>query len=213
MKERPILMSAPMVRAILDGRKTQTRRAINWARVKSRFQSRGCFDETGYDTLELAGPGHGNRIVRRPWAGGKHIAQSIVSPFGRPCDRLWVKETFLPTRAGVFYRADFNDHGAAVHGALYGGWKPSIFMRNVQSRILLEVTAVRVERLLDISESDAKAEGADIMKLTAGGQWVVCGPAIGTHRDGYRWLWQKINGEDSWFLNPWVWVVDFQRVR
>lgn len=171
MKERPILFSAPMVLAILDGRKTQTRRVVK-------------FTEAGRV-----------RLGRRNW----HIDDKDVSmacPYGRPGDRLWVRETWQTIGTKTFYRADWPNTTDLV-------WKPSIHMFRADSRIDLEVSAVRRERLLDISTEDARAEG--FAPHGQGGQeW--------SPRGWYECLWESINGPGSWDANPWVWVVEFRRV-
>ena len=199
-KERPILFSGPMVRAILEGRKTQTRRVI---RNPGRL-----------DGLMLAGE-------EPDWC-----------PYGGKGDRLWVRETwqefdrretmlsvgygFHPTgdvmEAGVGYRADIDECGqvpvAGVRRTPKGPWRPSIFMPRWASRITLEVEAVRVERLHDISEGDAKAEGVACAASDA-----VC--HMGSrYRHGFRHGWDTINGKrGSWESNPRVWVVTFKRVE
>lgn len=186
MKERPILFSAPMVRAILAGTKTQTRRV---AKVFA-----------GRDDL--------NGILRR-------FPNQMGCPYGQPGDRLWVRETFMhepadycweasvsiPCRpASTVYRADFPD---SVPGE---GWKPSIHMPRNLSRITLEVTGVRVERLNDISEADARAEGVRSNRDT------LAETGFATCRDAFRDIWESINGTGSWQANPWVWCIEFRRV-
>jgi hypothetical protein len=193
MKERPILFSGPMVRALLDGKKTQTRRLIkpqpphwHWSRVREYAERDGL-------TFQLPGQDY---WVKPP-------------PFGKPGDRLWVKETFVaPVDGKPVYRASIPYGNLDCH---FKPWRPSIFMPRKASRITLEITSIRVERLNDISEEDAKAEGAEIQKETPGG-WVICGPRIGSYREGYRWLWEQINGADSWDANPWVWAITFKRI-
>ena len=180
MKERPILFSSPMVRAILDGRKTQTRRVVKSTPVPWNH------DHTAWDMSRC--------------------------PYGQPDDRLWVREAFMhepadycweasvsiPSRPKVtVYRAD-SDPNSEAKGV---GWKPSIHMPRVYSRILLEIVAVRVERLNDISVSDAIAEGYD------GSLSDPVDPSI----QWYSQLWESINGAGSWAENPWVWVVEFKR--
>lgn len=183
MKLRPILFSAPMVRAILDGTKTQTRRVVK-SRKDPDF---GCNMSPG----EIAGDEKSHRLC----------------PYGQPGDRLWVRETFLGwynTTDGSFshaaaYRADGYE---LEHGEK---WQPSIHMPRAASRITLEITRVRVERLQAINEVDAIAEGAP---------WAACGsPQEGSHKAGYAQLWESINGTGSWDVNPWVWVVEFKRVE
>lgn len=185
MKERPILFSGPMVRAILDGRKTQTRRIIK----NPDFYGCPTGDCPHWNQKEC------------------DAAMAKSCPYGKPGDRLWVKETFVaPVDGKPVYRASIPYGNLDCH---FKPWRPSIFMPRKASRITLEITSIRVERLNDISEEDAKAEGAEIQKETPGG-WVICGPRIGSYREGYRWLWEQINGADSWDANPWVWVIEFK---
>ena len=180
MKERPILFSGPMVRAILDGSKTQTRRVAKE------------FDEM---------PNLDGILQRFPRQNGcRH---------GSPGDRLWVRETWAherdgtgcPDDTGVLYRATdpgWDDEGTGLR------WRPSIYMPRWASRITLEITAVRVERLQSISEADARAEGVtpNAFEQTSD-NW---GGVL------YRRLWEQINGPGSWHANPWVWAITFQRL-
>ena len=207
VKERPILFSAPMVRAILDGRKTQTRRAVKERNFPADFHAR------------CPAVGVAAALAER--------AADVPSwcPYGAPGDRLWVRETFYQRPhyvgnesgegdlrwTGLKYAADVTS-GLAEQGVK--GWvkRPSIFMRRADSRIDLEVTAIRVERLHDITEEDARAEGVE---RTHAGEWTYGGRSV----TGRPWahsffiLWNEINGRESWDLNPWVWVVTFKRVR
>lgn len=201
MKERPILFSGPMVQAILKGRKTQTRRV-----VKDKHGLLDRYTPTG-EMLDYYGNG-------QTW--GARLADTtcvIPCPHGRPHDRLWVRETFYSDEHGVRYRAD--------HHVSPMGWKPSIHMPRSVSRIDLEISAIRVERLQNISEADAAAEGVrfdqgwdeepgygflDYSK-TDDENYSFTDP-----RDSFRTLWQSINGKDSWNENPWVWVVEFKKV-
>lgn len=198
MKDRPILFSAPMVRAILAGTKTQTRRAVK---------------STGMYAIDASI--HGEEVARRELA-----ALATRCPYGQAGDQLWVREAFSgphcmdasdgckavpPSKWGdcsrIWYWADGNP--------TEGDWtrpRPSIHMPRWASRILLEITAVRVERLQDISETDAEAEG--IQEIVDAGV-----DHDGTPRDAYRALWEQINGADSWSANPWVWVVEFKRAE
>ncbi|WP_060476687.1 hypothetical protein [Pseudomonas monteilii] len=232
-KERPILFSGPMVRAIVAGRKTVTRREIKprmrsadtqfelHQRPDGSWQPMHTFDESCMDDQGTEHP--------------------IVCPYGQAGDRLWLREAWAqisvaqaPGESWVVYRECDNrtDYG--------GPWKPSIHMRRRDSRILLEVTDVRVERLQDISEDQAKAEGmvyTDFGMQERPGKVSIDGgktfhplkpqQAPGWHAgdathpdqclDRARWafanLWEKINGENSWDANPWVWVVEFKRVQ
>lgn len=205
MKERPILFSAPMVRALLAGSKTQTRRVLKQATGLSLSV---CMDEAAPGVAALSwlhgdGPGHDVH---------EHI-ERVRCPYGQPGDRLWVREAwglwqqpFDHESHDVVYRAD-------VDRPEPKRWRPSIHMPRWASRILLEVTDVRVERLQDISEADAIAEG--IVPFGDGG-FVSDddGRCYGaTARQSYAYLWESINGADSWAANPWAWVVSFRNVR
>lgn len=223
MAERPILFSGEMVRAILSGRKTQTRRT----RGLERLTERGEFLRTHVDERGRFGALFGDSIPDDP------LSIFVPSPFGGPGDRLWVRETWtslIPTsheetarahrdrvvvrpdddeRVALWYRADgemplierlFGDDEDAIK------WRPSIHMPRWASRITLEVTGVRVERLQAISEADAKAEGVTTEWTTSAGEQMTCSP-----REAFSDLWCTINGADSWAANPWVWVVEFQR--
>ena len=200
IKERPIIFSGDMVRAILAGRKTMTRRVVKMAthpqaeRVQHFEGLR--WDWLRYDGLRLS---------------------TFKCPFGKTGDRLWVRETFRLSdpndcacyepcrcRSGQpMYRADGHYHDMEYK------WKPSIYMPRWSSRITLEVTGVRVERLQDISEEDAQAEGAPlelgVLERTILG-------AKARYRSGFVRLWESINGPGSWDANPWVWCVSFKRV-
>ena len=198
MKERPILFSAPMVRAILRGTKTQTRRVVkipDWLYDEYKPVTKHC------------------------------IFNEVICPCGKPGDHLWVREAFdiiegqSPTHPviGVDYRASHpatypqpdDRHKAAddainlyqwrmkdTHGMRK--WKPSIHMPRWASRITLEITGVRVERLNDISVHDAIAEGCATDERD---------PVV-----DYLYLWESIHGQGSWRANPWVWVIEFKRI-
>jgi hypothetical protein len=204
--ERPILFSAPMVRAILEDRKSQTRRII-----KAQPQITGeRLRQTGgrVDEMSLS------EQVNHAWRNGGIEAKP---PYGRTGDRLWVKETFsgpniretLPPsqwqpQDPIWYWADGNPPSDA--------WtrpKPSIFMPRWASRIQLEIVDVRMERLHDISEEDARAEGVEdaMGKETP---WKGQSAPISVH--AYAALWERIHGAGGWAINPWVWVVEFRRL-
>lgn len=199
MNERGMIFNAEMVRAILDGRKTQTRRPVKFPLIDKNM---GC---------ELAG----NEL-----AGELAAHNYWNSPYGKPCDRIWVRETFrVHSRATdvatLVYRASVrNSWTEQTHRvpiavcdkpATPEKWTPSIHMPRWASRILLEITDVRVERLRDLSEEDAKSEG---ITPPAGG--VLPG---WEYRINFRDLWMDIYGTDSWEANPWVWVIEFKRVE
>lgn len=232
MKERPMLFSAPMVRAILEGRKTQTRRVV-----------KGCVEEAGEYSFHRYELGH-----------------MPCCPYGVPGDRVWVRETFhhgdawFDDAPGLSWKnchrdgkCTWVDYASTYESDTHEkerafAWKPSIFMPRWASRLTLEIESVRVERLNDISERDALAEGVapswqetwwqgyrphpgipgDLLHQQATGDappdWM-----IEPHRmnldhlkrsavDEYRTLWLTINGAGSWALNPWVWVVTFRKL-
>lgn len=183
MKERPIIFSAPMVRAILDGRKTQTRRIVNKKHLPFLANITGNFLDGKWNQRPL--------------------------PYEKLGDRLWVRETFLQDTNGFIYRADGDFEGNAP---ILGGWRPSIHMPRWASRILLEIIGVRVERLQDISEDDAKSEGSYVCDYH-GRIMLDQRSNQGCYKWGYRSLWESINGKGSWDLNPFVWVVEFKTLE
>lgn len=189
MKERPILFSAPMVRAILAGTKTQTRRALRDQPCELLDFNRGA--------LSI-------RVRRAVYQAFSPKFPSVCCPYGQPGDRLWVRESFCDARQAAAGRVLYQASGDTACG-----WKPSIHMPRWASRITLQVTNVRVERLQDISELDASAEGAPEL-LSVDGGYVQ--HAMGCYRDGFQHLWTSINGPGSWDTNPWVWVVEFRRL-
>jgi hypothetical protein len=185
IKERPILFSGPMVRAILDGRKTQTRRVVkgsgSWAVVT---------EERG-----VLWPGFENELG--DW-------QNFECPYGQPGERLWIREAWARIVVGneidYLYRADTHT-GLEKRGGDQK-WKPSIHMPRIACRLMLEITDVRVEVLNNISEADAISEGVQCAGV----------PASLTNRGAFGKLWESINGPGSWAANSWVWVVEFKRV-
>lgn len=186
-KERPILFSAPMVRALLAGTKTQTRRVAKIDDVAYGLPVR--WVSVGPATTGL---------------------QNVRCPYGGPGDRLWVRETWArdDEDGALMYRADLGrdmNADAWEQGRLEGvpryRWKPSIHMPRQASRLMLEVTGVRVERLHQISRGDAMAEGCPFANMQDGESPV----------RWYEYLWRSINGPDSWDANPWVWAVEFRK--
>lgn len=190
-KLRPILFSTAMVQAILDGRKTQTRRVVK--------------PQPEY-TRGFVGPIH--------WIGDKD-GKEIKCPYGEPGDILWVRETWCPPHhlipeSGYVYKADDNRPFR---------WKPSIHMPFAAARIFLRVKSVRVERLHDISEADVIAEGIKSRVNRQVNQFTNIYAT--TDEDitkafvaiqSFCSLWESINGPESWDANPWVWVVEFERI-
>lgn len=215
MKERGIIFNSEMVRAILDGRKTQTRRIIKTVPTTHDFHgwimSSTCTKDEG----------------KACWAiGDSPLLKDPIRlncPLGKIGDRLWVRETWrkfnasdecgcseypcgCPKNNAVLYRAS-GDSGESK-------WKPSSQMPHWASRILLEITGVRVERLQDISEEDAVAEGVAPLH---GGYWKHYQPGWTQHqlsaRGSFVTLWNSINGVDAWYKNPWVWVIEFKQIQ
>ncbi len=220
-KSRPILFSSPMVRAILAGTKTQTRRVVrgvngvgddlDWRDMPKYALDRVYF-ENGWAVFEAQTHIDDTSQTRYP------------CPYGRPGDLLWVRETWnimeviedtwaggydlddwrgpipknRPRSATVGYRADSDDYDAK--------WRPSIFMPRWASRITLEITGVRVERVQAITEEDADAEGVEWNTSP-----MRCGHTNGV--SAFKSLWDQINGKRpgcSWEEDPWVWVVSFR---
>jgi hypothetical protein len=195
MKERPILFSGPMIRAILDGQKTQTRRIVK-PQPPGGYHIDTChYNDTGW-AFWVSADDH----------AGTCTCKNLKQPYGSPGDRLWVRETWAPAEwppTGVFavYRAD--------EGMFASQWKPSIHMPRWASRITLEVVSVRVERLQAISKKDAIAEGwGGWHNSTVDGDDPDC--AGNGPRTWFKKLWHSINGPGSWDANPWVWVVEFK---
>lgn len=194
MKERPILFSGEMVRAILDGRKTQTRRIVKMP-----------IDYHKWCEFQYSGvPG---KYIFNSQA--RNVYHEIACPYGNPGDRLWVCETWDDVQAknqhdptdiskNILYRADFQEE--EKKGEFKWKWTSSIHMPRWASRIDLEIIDVRVERLQDISNQDIRAEG-------------VCVRGCVTHRLNMQMLWDSLNEKRGfgWDTNPWVWVVEFRR--
>ncbi len=215
MKERPIMFSAPMVRALLNCTKSQTRRVVKPQPL----------------------PPVARWVMSDHWwipeAISERVKQQFITtwpdalrcPYGQPGDRLWVREAFalidkdykpadLASASALVYRADglkvpnqrdrdirriFADRCRIPLDAIK--WRPSIHMPRIASRITLEIVSVRVERLQEISVAGAMAEGVGIQ----------CESPMAIME--YSLLWESINGPGSWDANPWVWVVEFKRVQ
>ena len=231
MAERPILFSAPMVSAILDGRKTVTRRVLKPVPFPDGYyQGEVCLDRSGaYAQFSVEAVG-----------GGAFLTEEHQCPYGDPRDRLWVREAWrVPDSldgysgfdiaercieagyrkpwAPIRFEADgalnsakdWHEFGATPGESTPGRYRHARFMPRWASRITLEVTGVRVERLRDISEADAVAEGIEQSPRTGG--WL---PGNCAEPEwAFRELWEQINGVGSWDANPWVWVVEFRRIE
>jgi hypothetical protein len=214
MTDRPILFSGPMVRAILAGTKTETRRICKQA-VDEGGVSAGSVHPTGLGRSWIAWwPFATAEETVRLYPGN----EGFRCPYGVPSDRLWVRETWKATASDeeaehvrLVYAADGRPTWRNFTGERngldervawcdrwllrgMGAWQPSIYMPRWASRLTLAVESVRVERLHDIGDAGARAEGV-------------------ADREAYRALWSEINGAKSWDANPWVWVVQFARVQ
>lgn len=238
MKERGMIFNGDMVRALLDGRKTQTRRPV---KPQPELTQKSGFSWNGV----VYGAGSNDRETNRNFAHAK-------CPFGKPGDRIWVRETWAllgnedgccvdwndnlckgdEKTAARIYRASceqrHGDYGLwsipddadwkphTENEKFEGAWRPSIHMPRWASRILLEITDVRVERLHSISERDALSEG--LFQLPASGRYCLqpgmqyFGMASYSAKEVYSWLWASIYDEESWAANPWVWVIEFKRI-
>jgi hypothetical protein len=230
MKERPILFSGGMVRAILDGSKTQTRRVVK---------------HSGDMEFDPQDPHYGPYWLAYVAGDAMGEDAKVRCPYGTPCDRLWVRETWQAIHVSIDPETG---HGDDVHyaakiptsdevgwwGIAYAAtdlqadycvedrgfpWRPSIYMPRWASRILLEITDVRVQRLQEISDEDARAEGIKELALQADepGAWWTAAPDRRFHsrtpRGAFLRLWRKIHGDGSWDANPWVWAITFRRLE
>lgn len=231
IKERPMLFSGPMVLGIIDESKTQTRRAI---------KNQPVIDPQTGDWLWTHSDGKEQVFPMERYT----TSRVINCKYGKIGDRIWVKETFGQLQeedgGGYVYRADMEPNKDSF---IWQPWKPSIFMPRVASRILLEITDVRVERLQDISEADAIAEGVahlftakeieqnPRLAVSANSwynylwhgdseaptkyvnQWDYQYSGYKTAAGSYSSLWAKINGPESWHQNPFVWAITFKRLE
>lgn len=245
MKERPILFSGQMVRAILDNRKTQTRRIVRICDAPiTKAESDACRRQKGIPTNAVNVRLCGGYLKCDAPPGSATVSSRVPCPYGQPDERLWVRESFFVDHYNYYPRGPFpkakppeiddnilyaadgtcceqlGECDCEGKGAV---WRPSIHMPRWASRLSLEIIRIRVERLQDISEADAKAEG--IAELTKDGDvkkyavldrgdysstpWARM-PTTAKH--AFERLWKSINGSQSWDANPYVWVVKFKRV-
>ena len=215
-RERPILFSGEMVRAILDGTKTQTRRPVKVRGGLNFIGGGGEENDPACWGYFFDGPEHHGYMVLARGLNERHDHGriSIPSPFGAPGDRLWVRETwgyfggdeylYQHHRGSVGYRADH----IPLDPVPGGRWRLSIHMPRWASRITLEVTGVRVERLGDITEEDARAEGVQPVPFCRAGR-----PDGMEHVESFEDTWRDIYGPESWRAHPWVWAVSFRRIE
>ncbi|CZW44951.1 hypothetical protein [Enterobacter hormaechei] len=230
MKERGMIFNGEMVRAILDGRKTQTRRIMkvqpqpcnhaNWPDYSPDSQWKSY--PNGWCCAVCA---NGTTIDHR------HHAKGINCPFGSVGDHIWVREAFqgplVSEELLEEYRAypekfenpEYCEYAADggprpeycdLDDNLRHGWRPSIHMPRWASRLTLEITGVRVERLNSISQKDAQAEGMELTGWRPTYSDPDSGGEVWTPYDNFAQLWESIYGEESWQANPWVWVIEFK---
>jgi hypothetical protein len=212
MKETGLMFKAPLVRAILSGQKTQTRRIAK----DVRHPDLGNWYAPGALVLE----GEPQHVIHR------------ACPWGQPGDRIYVRETF--GYGGDAYTPDIYFRADQPEAPIQGCWHPAIHMRKADARIWLDVTGVRVERLQDITEADADAEGCERLDAERYERdWTLCPKCGGTRLHDalgsgggvihdvdclecdtyvkrFRHLWESTGGD--WSANPWVWVIDFKRI-
>lgn len=229
MKDRPILFSGPMVRALIDGTKTQTRRIVK--------PQPAALHHLGIHRAKVNDGPHCQRIYE--WGMEQPVNGCFVSeccPYGVPGDRLWIRETIAVHSRhcegqGIGYTLEYRadgrtrelqpdlrvlpGHECYPHQKIADkGWRPSIHMPRWASRITLEITDVRVQRLQDISEEDAALEGVEgkgktwACPLLKSGLCLV----VDNPRRAFRGLWDMVNGAGSWYANPWVWAISFRRI-
>lgn len=206
MKERPILFKGPMVRAILEGQKNQTRRLVDTKYINAEidnFKFLGCFERDG-----------------RTHAQFKYLLEPYVRE-SKGClvgDLLWVREAYQEINGKKLYMADEANE-------ILDGWTPSIHMPRAACRLILEVTDVKVERLQDMTENDAMCEGAEltcvhcgepfcIEKCAMGACWKPdCGEEDFSFIAGFKTLWDSLAKPGfRWEDNPYVWVIEFRKV-
>ena len=204
-KEKPILFNGDMVRAILAGRKTQTRRPVKIDMANAFDPPRGKDDVySGYPLFE-DGEGTWHKAVD-------------CCPFGQVGDRLWVRETWAEWQPGSpVFKADGSDITGHKSDHLVSSWRPSIHVPRWACRIILEITNIRVERVHDISEDDAIADGG-LEAMIEDHVWHIPGTDSKTTRDpkyAFEHVWDSIYSARGlgWDVNPWVWVVEFKKVN
>ena len=234
IKERPIPFNAEMVRAILDGRKSQTRRVVKpQPSFPFGVKQIVLVDDPWHNDAFVGTPAEGmmgdgpreKQFHCEDYAGNLVARFDATCPYGQPGDRLWVKETWQhlhndgsplerlhdweKTPAPGFYRADESDPTALP---VSGKWRPSIHMPRWASRITLEITEVRAERVQQISEGDAKAEGCGLVCTVKSERF---GRYMSAGQYAFASLWDSINANRGlgWEANPWVWVIGFRKLE
>ncbi len=206
MKEHPILFSTPMVQAILAGNKTMTRRVIKPQPFKSEhwFEWEGTRPKAKKNGGGISSTHESSLIENLTW----HC------PYGKPGDVLWVREKFFKdddfgaNRKEYVYAANIDEY---ILKYSKGIWKPSIHMPRRACRLFLKIKSIKVERLHSISEADAKAEGAEM--LTNMHSDININAREPNYRTGFARIWIDINGLENYVTNPWVWVIEFEKIN
>ena len=220
MKARPILFSGPMIRALLSGAKTQTRRVVKLQPEDVFAHEVASYSQATGATVHYPKDATATVFSDGLWYSlGPSAAGPIACPYGQPGDVLWVRETWsraklYPASHEMFYRADGDVLGRQLSLSYVERekcWRPSIHMPRWASRLTLRITDVRVERVQEISEDDAIAEGVDTITMAD-----VARQAAWSRRQDFSRLWDSINGQRagcSWADNPWCWCLTFDVIQ
>ncbi len=187
----PMLFDTQMVKAILSGEKTQTTRAFKSPLSKFVEPAKKIFSVNGGWVAKFEKP--------------KLICKPIICPYGKVGDLLWVKETWAPAMGEIAYKADYTKDVLAEQRNA-GLWKPSIHMPKTAARIWLEITDIKAQRIQSISEEDAKQEGCGVAKIYGFSE-----TGQSNFREGFFSKWISIYGIESYYENPWTWVIKFKQ--
>ena len=191
MKETGLMFKAPLVRAILSGQKTQTRRVVKWRDLQKGLN-------LGFSGLRAAKTANGWVLESDSRSSSEWRCKPTLCPMGQPGDRIYVRETF--GYGGDAYTPDIYFRADQSEAPIQGCWHPAIHMRKADARLWLEITGVRVERLQSISRGDAMAEGCPFPNMADGAD----------PREWFAEVWKSTGGD--WVANPWVWAIDFKRI-
>ena len=207
MKETGLMFKAELVRAILNGQKTQTRRVVKW-----RDQQAGL--NLGFSGLKVFSNTPNTFTLESQSRNGWESRSSPTRcPMGQPGDRIYVRETF--GHGGDAYTPDIYYRASQPDAPIQGCWHPAIHMRKADARLWLEVTGVRIERLHQITDAECWAEGgiseARPDKFSVHSVIATDGKAYLSPRGAFSALWESTGGD--WDANPWVWVIDFKRIE
>ena len=213
VKERPIIMSTEMVKTILDGRKTQTRRVVK-DKHYSRWQIDNGIPHNGQDSIVV--DADGETIIPISYLKviydeqADRVGGRIFCPYGSVGDRLWVKETWVEQSGDIYFKADWGEDKPVSMVCDNIKWRSPLFMPRWASRIILEITEVRAERLQNITEQDAVDES-----MAGRLYWEATGGLLTCARDIFQWHWDSLNAKRgySWESNCWVWCISFRKIE